>query len=133
MQIMIFLELKILYDFDMESTDYVSIALVGNNVIRDELKKVKYESFQQRIIVKYDLENLTKKEVKEYVESRLELSGQSKNIFTNNAIYALYMVSKGNIRVLNVLIINCLIIGSQQQKEIIDEDIVRLAKEQNEL
>ena len=130
---MIFLELKILYDFDMESTDYVSIALVGNNVIRDELKKVKYESFQQRIIVKYDLENLTKKEVKEYVESRLELSGQSKNIFTNNAIYALYMVSKGNIRVLNVLIINCLIIGSQQQKEIIDEDIVRLAKEQNEL
>ena len=130
---MIFLELKILYDFDMESTDYVSIALVGNNVIRDELKKVKYESFQQRIIVKYDLENLTKKEVKEYVESRLELSGQSKNIFTNNAIYALYMVSKGNIRVLNVLIINCLIIGSQQQKEIINEDIVRLAKEQNEL
>ena len=117
----------------MESTDYVSIALVGNNVIRDELKKVKYESFQQRIIVKYDLENLTKKEVKEYVESRLELSGQSKNIFTNNAIYALYMVSKGNIRVLNVLIINCLIIGSQQQKEIINEDIVRLAKEQNEL
>lgn len=133
MQSEIILELKILYDFDMESMDYVSIALVGNNVIREELKKVKYESFQQRIIVKYDFENLSRKEVEEYIKTRLELSGQSKNIFTDNAIYALYMVSKGNVRKLNVLIINCLIIGSQQQKELIDEEIVRLAKEQNKL
>lgn len=129
----IILELKILYDFDMESTDYVCIALVGNNEVREELKKIKYESFQQRIIVKYEFESLTRKEVGEYISTRLMLAGQSKNIFTDNAIYALYMVSKGNVRKLNVLIINCLIIGSQQQKEFIDEEIVRLAKEQNEL
>lgn len=129
----IILELKILYDFDMESMDYVSIALVGNSTIRDELKKVKYESFKQRIIVKYEFECLTKEEVEEYIKSRLELSGQSKNIFTDNAIYALYMVSKGNIRILNVLIINCLIIGSQNEKTLIDEEVVRMAKEQNEL
>lgn len=42
-------------------------------------------------------------------------------------------LSNSSIRKLNILIIKCLIIGSQQQKEFIDEEIVKLTKEQNEL
>lgn len=129
----IILGLKFLYDFDMDSIDYVSIILIGNDSIRDELRKVKYESFQQRIIVKYEMMNLTREETHEYVKSRIELSGQTNKIFTNNALNALYQVSKGNIRRLNTLVITSMMIGYQQKSKVIDEDIVRLAKEEMEI
>ena len=129
----VILELKTLYDFEMDSVDYVSIILMGNEKIKSELKKAKYESFQQRIIVQYTLENLTRGEVKEYVETRLKLSGQTNQIFNEKSLNALFQVSGGNIRKLNHLIITCMIVGYQKQSKIIDEEIVRLAKEEMDL
>lgn len=129
----ILLELKFLYNFEMDNIDYVSIVLIGNSCIREELRKVKYESFQQRIIVKYEMMNLTREETLEYVKNRLELSGQTNEIFNNNALNALYHVSKGNIRRLNTLVITSMMIGYQQKTKVIDEEIVRLAKEEMEI
>ncbi|MGN1342831.1 MAG: ExeA family protein [Bacilli bacterium] len=129
----IILELKILYDFEMESMDYVSIVLIGDEVIKEELRKIKYEAFKQRIIVKYSLENLTREETKEYIKTRLELSGQTNNIFTDVSLNALYQVSKGNIRKLNNLVITSMMIGYTEKNKEINEEIIRLAKEQNEI
>ena len=44
------------------------------------------------------------------------------------SLNALYNASKGNPRRLNSLIINCLIIGYQNQKEIMDDSVVMMAK-----
>lgn len=126
-------ELKFLYEFDMDSVDYLSIILMGSELIKEELKKSKYEAFQQRIIMQYKLIGLTREEVKEYIKSRLELSGQKKNIFTERAVNALYNVSGGNVRKLNNTIITSLMIGYQNRKTMIDEEIIRKAKEENEI
>lgn len=126
-------ELKFLYEFDMDSVDYLSIILMGSELIKEELKKSKYEAFQQRIIMQYKLIGLTREEVKEYIKSRLELSGQKKNIFTERAVNALYNVSGGNVRKLNNTIITSLMIGYQNRKTMIDEEIIRMAKEENEI
>ena len=40
---------------------------------------------------------------------------------------------RGNIRILNNIIKTTLIVGYQQRKEIIDEEIVRIAKEEVEI
>ena len=129
----VILELKALYDFEMDSVDYVGIILMGNEKIKEELKKSKYESLKQRIIVQYTLENIKREEVKGYIETRLKLSGQPSVIFNERSINALYQVSSGNIRKLNHLIITCMIIGYQNKSKMIDEEIVRLAKEEIEL
>ena len=63
-----------------------------------------------------------------FAETQIELSKQKSDIFTDTALNALYNASKGNPRRLNSLIINCLIIGYQNQKEIIDDGIVMMAK-----
>lgn len=124
----ILMDLKILFDFQMDSKDYTTIVLCGYESLRLELSKIDYETLQQRIVVNYKYEGLTKEEVKEYIKTRLELSKQKSSIFTDAALNALHNASKGNPRRLNGLIINCLIIGYQNKKKIIDDEIVMMAK-----
>ena len=112
----------------MDSKDYTTIILCGHESLRLELSKVDYETLQQRVVVNYKYEGLSREEVKDYIKTRLELSKQKSDIFTDTALNALYNASKGNPRRLNSLIINCLIIGYQNQKEIIDDGIVMMAK-----
>lgn len=129
----ILLNLKILYEFDMNSKDYVSLVLVGQEEIRSEISKKIHTSLNQRINTNYKFNGLTREEVKEYVKTRLELSNANKNIFENEAINSLYSCSKSSIRVLNTLIINCLILGFQMNKPTIDNEIVMLAKNEMDL
>lgn len=129
----ILLNLKILYDFDMNSKDYVSLVLVGQEEIRSEISKKIHTSLNQRINTNYKFNGLSREEVKEYVKTRLELSNTNKNIFENGAINSLYSCSKSSIRVLNTLIINCLILGFQMNKPTIDNEIVMLAKNEMDL
>ena len=124
----ILMELKLLFDFQMDSKDYTTIVLVGHEELRRELSKVKYETLQQRIVVNYKFNGLSREEVKEYVISRLNLANQKNRIFKEEALTALYSASKGSPRRLNSLIINCLMIGYQSNKIEIDEEIVMLAK-----
>ncbi len=128
----VIMELKYLYEYEMDSIDYISVILVGSEEIKEELKKAKYESFQQRVLVKYSMIGLNREEVKEYVRSRIKLSGQEKEIFNENALNALYSASGGNIRKLNNLIITSMMIGYTKEKKIIDEEIVRCAKEEKD-
>ena len=124
----ILLELKLLFDFQMDSKDYTTIILIGHDELRKELSKVKYETIQQRIVVNYKFNGLSREEVKEYIMSRLELANQKNKIFSEQALTALYSASKGSVRRLNNLIINCMMIGYQNNKAEIDNEIVMMAK-----
>ena len=121
-------DLKILFDFQMDSKDYTTIILCGHEELRRELSKIDYEAIRQRIVINYKFQGLEREEVKEYIETRLELSKQRQEIFTEEALNGLYSASKGNARRLNSLVINCLMIGYQNEKAIIDDEIVMLAK-----
>lgn len=121
-------DLKILFDFQMDSRDYTTIILCGHEDLRRELSKIDYEAVKQRIVINYKFQGLEKEEIKEYISTRLELSKQNHEIFTETALNGLYNASKGNIRRLNSLVINSLMIGYQSEKEVIDDEIVMLAK-----
>ena len=54
-------------------------------------------------------------------------------IFTESAVEAIALRSQGWPRVINTLTINCLLFGSQLKKELIDEEVVRLAIEDSGL
>lgn len=127
------LDMDYLYEFDYNSVDYTSIILCGKEEIREELSKKIYESFKQRIICMYKMEGLNRNEVKDYIKTRLEMVGQTNEIFQENALNALYNASHGVIRKLNTLINLSLMIGYQRQQPIIDEEIIRLAVEENRL
>lgn len=129
----ILLNLKLLYDFEMNSKDYVSLILVGQEELKIELTKTVHTSLNQRINANYKFCGLDRDEVREYVKSRLEIANANKDIFEIDALNSLYSCSKSSLRRLNTLITNCLIIGSQNNKPTIDSEIVMLAKGEMDL
>ncbi len=129
----IFLNLKILYEFDMDSKDYITLLLVGKPELKTELSKNVYDYLKQRVLVNYKLEGLTRQEVKEYIETRLQLANVHHELFSEDALNALYSCSKSSPRRLNTLLLNCLLLGYQNQKQIIDSEIVMIAKGEMDL
>lgn len=125
--------LKVFYDFEIDSKDYVSLVLVGYSELKDELSKKIHETLNQRIIVNYEFEGLSREEVKEYVKTRLELANTNRDIFEIDALNALYSCCKSSPRRLNTLVLNSLILGQQSKKHKIDSNIVMAAKGEMDL
>ena len=125
--------LKILLDFDINSKDYTVLILVGHPELKVELWKKVYETINQRIIVNYTMKGLSREEVKEYIKTRFEIANINRNIFTENALNALYSCSKSSYRRLNNLISNALMLGSQDKLKEINEEIIIQAKKEMDL
>lgn len=126
-------EFKVLFDFDMDSKDYTTVILCGHLSLKTEISKNVYDSLKQRIIVNYKINGLSREEVKEYVETRLAIANANKEIFSTDALNALYSCSKSSPRRLNNLILNSLILGTQNKMTKIDSEIVMSAKVEMDL
>ncbi|MBQ9318166.1 MAG: AAA family ATPase [Bacilli bacterium] len=120
--------LKILFDFDMDSKDYTILILIGQDELKYELSKKIYKTIHQRIIVNYKMRGLSREEVKQYIKTRFEISNVNIEIFTEDALNALYSCSKSSLRRLNTLILNCLMLGCQNKIQEINSEIVMEAK-----
>lgn len=129
----ILMNFKVLYDFEMDSKDYVTLILIGYPDLKIELSKKIYETLSQRIIVNYEFEGLSKEEVNEYVKTRLKISGANPEIFEPDALYALYSCSTRSPRKLNTLVLNSLMIGAQNGKTKINSEIIMNAKKEMDL
>lgn len=125
--------LKVLFDFSMDSKDYTILILIGHPELRTELSKNVYEFLHQRIIVNYNMQGLTREEVKEYIRTRLEIANVSNDIFQEDSINALYSCSKSSPRRLNALILNALMLGYQYKLDKIDSEIIMEAKGEMDL
>ncbi len=129
----ILLNLKVLFDFAIDSKDYTILILVGHPELKTELSKTIHDSIHQRIIVNYKMKGLTRVEVKDYVKTRLEIADVKNEVFTDDALNALYSCSKSSPRRLNTLILNCLMLGYQYNLPKIDSEIVMEAKGEMDL
>ena len=117
----------------MDSKDYITLILIGKTELKTELSKNVYDFLKQRIIVNYKLQGLDRQEVKDYIKTRLELSNVEHEIFTEDALNALYSCSKSCPRRLNTLLLNCLLLGFQNKMEVIDSEMVMNAKGEMDL
>lgn len=124
-------DLRIIFNFEMDSKDYAILILSGQTPFITQLSRQPHEALRQRIMVNYYLKGLTKDETKEYIKSRLESFGCYEPIFTENAYDLLYSSTNGSIRTLNSLVRMCLISGANEKVKSIDSEIVFTS--QNEL
>jgi len=124
-------DLKIIFNFDMDSVQHAVVILAGLPVLNHILGKAIHEAIAQRIIINYAFIGLSRTEMETYIANGLSVSGANENICKPAALEALYSASGGSIRKLNALICNALIIGTQNKLDSIDTDTVMAA--QNEL
>lgn len=120
-------DLKMLFNFDMDSKDKAVVLLVGLPMLNSTMCLTVHESLKQRIIMNYNMSGLTKEEGREYISQKLINAGGILSIFTDNAIEAILNYSNGVPRVINKLCNACLLVASSKSMHEINGDIAMQA------
>lgn len=117
-------DLKLLFNFELDSKNYVSLILVGQPLLNTILNRNTFEALRQRITVSYNMAGITKDELVKYINSRIETAHGNTGIFNEQALETIYSACNGSIRVANNIITKSFIIGKSKNKQIIDSDII---------
>lgn len=126
-------DLKMLFNFDMDSKDRAVVLLVGLPTLNNNLRLAANEPLRQRIIMNYNLDCLSKEEAMNYIHAKLSGARCTMEVFNANAINAIINAAGGIPRLINKICNGCLIIGNSKNANIIDSDIVMLAVNETEL
>ncbi|TDW08039.1 type II secretory pathway predicted ATPase ExeA [Breznakia blatticola] len=126
-------DLKILLNFQMDSTNPCIVILTGQNILKNTLNKNIHEALQQRIVINYTFEGISKSEIASYIQASLANANVNVPLFTDGAIEAIASCSGGSLRKLNSILTNCLIAGCQKDEKEINTDTVMRAQNEVEL
>jgi general secretion pathway protein A len=97
-------QIRLLSNLETEKKKLLQIILVGQPELEDRLRSPQMKQLDQRIALRYYLEPLKKKEVKDYIYHRLRVAGSDGSItFTPGALKKIYKFSKGTPRLINIV------------------------------
>jgi type II secretory pathway predicted ATPase ExeA len=117
-------DLKIIFNFGMDSANHAVLILAGLPLLNNILLKQVHEPIAQRITINYMFAGLSEAEANSYVLQGLRACGASDKVFQPAALASLYAASGGSIRKLNALINNALIAGAQKRLDFIDTEVI---------
>lgn len=120
-------DLKMLFNFEMDSKDRAIILLTGLPQLNNTLRLSNHEPLRQRIVMNYNLEGMSKSEGHSYIESKLKGAGCTQTIFDANAIEAILNAANGTPRMINKFCNASLLIGNSSNANIITADTVMKA------
>lgn len=123
-------DLSILFNFGMDSENPFILVLSGLPHLMDKLTLNHNRPLAQRIMMRYKVEQLSMEEIHGYINYHLTLAGANHAIFSDSTIKAIASLSRGWPRLINKLGTHCLLAGCQAKKDLIDEEVVRLASEE---
>ena len=126
-------DLKILFNFEMDSRDRAVILLVGLPQLNSTLQLALHEPLRQRIIMNYTLDAFSKDEAHEYINMKLHGAGCSQPVFDEAAIEAIINASDGTARMINKFCNSSLVIANSKEATTITSDIVMQAVNDCEL
>ncbi len=126
-------DFKMLFNFEIDARDRSVVLLVGSPQIHSLLRLNAHESLRQRITMNYQMEGLSKQEVKEYIEEKMKGADCHHEVFDATAIEAISNASNGIARIINSLCNNCLMIAHHKGVTSIDSDIVLSAVNEYEV
>lgn len=124
-------DLKMLFNFEMDSKNYAILILLGQTILNDILSRNTHEALRQRIVVNYMFTGIDENEVRGYLKSRLQLAGMNENMFEDGAIKAISSNCNGSTRRLNSIAETCLMICEQRNEDVVSAEVAMLAE--NEL
>jgi general secretion pathway protein A len=119
-------EVRFLLNFKMDAQSPMALILVGQNELWERLKLQSYAAIRQRIDLQCKLPYLDRAEVGEYVKRHLAYAGADHDIFSDSAIDEIFKFSSGAARLVNKVCTHCLLYGAQNNRNIIDDHMVKL-------
>ncbi len=122
-------DLRLLFNFEMDSKNYAMVLLSGQSVFLHQLTLNINEPLRQRITISYGFNGLTREETGNYLSAMLKLAGVAEPLFTPDAVEAIISFSNGLPRKINNLAEKALLAGFQEKARAIDARIVQAAQE----
>ena len=117
-------QLPLLLNFDMDSSRYLTLLLVGQPLLRRTLCLQMHEALRQRIGVQYHLEGLTRDELDAYLAQQLKAAGVSQSLFDDTARQGMYQATKGIPRKVNKLAMAALRLAAAAKSQTVNEAIL---------
>jgi len=118
-------EIRLISNIETEKEPLWQIILVGQPELRKKLRHPSLKQFAQRVTVYCHLEPLNKEETFEYIRHRLRVAGaRNLDIFTKDAMEAIYQHSKGIPRLINILCDTALVYGFADGLSYIDKNVI---------
>ncbi len=120
-------DIKMLMNYGYDSVNCFTLILCGESHLNGILRTQPHEALRQRITVHYNYQGLSDNEAIEYITHKLACAGSSKAIIDDAAINAVVGQTHGNPRLIDNIMSDALVIGSQQDKKTIDVDVILAA------
>ncbi len=119
-------EIRMLSNLETEKETLLQMVFVGQPELRDVLLMPEFKQLKQRISVAYHIVPLSGDDTEAYINHRLSIAGaRDRIIFTKRACEEIYLYSSGVPRLINVLCDATLLAGYVDEKEVLDENIVK--------
>ena len=126
-------DLKILFNFEMDSRDRAVVLLSGLPQLNNTLRLAAHEPLRQRIVMNYDLDGMSKEEGRRYIQEKLRGADCTQTVFEENALEAVLNVANGTPRLINKLCNASLLVGNSRNLNFITADAVMQAISECEL
>jgi len=120
-------DLKLLFNFEMDSRDRAIVLLTGLPQLNLTLRLTVHEPFRQRIVMNYCLDNCSKEEARAYISQKLSGAGCHQPVFEEAALEAVINASDGVFRMINRLCSTSMLIAAAAGRRIVTAEDVRNA------
>jgi type II secretory pathway predicted ATPase ExeA len=117
-------QLPLLLNFDMDSSRYLTLILVGQPLLRRTLSLQMHEPLRQRVAVQYHLEGLSREELDAYLIHQLKAAGVTQPLFDDTARQGLYQATKGVLRKVNKLALTALRLAAASKASMVGESLL---------
>ena len=118
----VFEELRLLSNLQLEDKFMITIIFIGQPELREMMNSI--PQLKQRLAITHHLNPLNEEETGDYIRHRLRVAGGRENIFTEEAVKSIFKSSGGIPRKINTICDICLVIGSGERRQEIDENTV---------
>ncbi len=120
-------DLKILFNFEMDSSNKAVILLAGLPQLNNTLRLNIHEPLRQRITMNYSINPLSQEEGKKYLLEKLKVAGSHQEVFSKSAVEAVISSTGGIPRMIDKIANASLLVGNSSNENIISPDTVMSA------
>src|SRR5213594_3635672 len=124
----VFEELRLLLNFQTDNRFLVTLLLIGSPELAAKVRRMKH--LDQRTTLRYHLNTLDYTHTANYIAHRLKMAGQTKRLFTEEAVKLIFDFTRGTPREINNLCDVALLVGySKRLKEVGEKVIAEVIKD----
>ncbi|MBT8085570.1 MAG: AAA family ATPase [Woeseia sp.] len=120
-------QVRLLTNLETAKQKLLQIILIGQEELRDLLAQNNLRQLAQRVTGRYHLQPLSRDETVKYIEHRLRVAGALTEIFEPAAKRAVYQLSGGIPRLVNVICDRALLGAYSSESRVVTKRIVRRA------